>query len=117
MVWREQFGDMNSVIVSDAARFDEIAVSEVLEHIEHPGQALSALRETLAPGGLIFINVPLNSPAPDHIYLLRSEAEARALITSAGLEIVELQLEPMTGLTLVDAIRQRATVSCLVIAR
>ena len=92
MVWREQFGDMNSVIVSDAARFDEIAVSEVLEHIEHPGQALSALRETLAPGGLIFINVPLNSPAPDHIYLLRSEAEARALITSAGLEIVELQL-------------------------
>jgi len=38
-------------------------------------------------------------------------------ISRISREIVELQLEPMTGLALADAIRQRATVSCLVIAR
>lgn len=101
----------------DGAGFDGIAISEVLEHIEYPREALASLRGALAPGGHIFINVPLNSPAADHIYLLRDAGEVRALVESAGLEIVDLELAAVTGLTVAEAERQKATISCLIIAR
>ncbi|KRB41981.1 bifunctional 2-polyprenyl-6-hydroxyphenol methylase/3-demethylubiquinol 3-O-methyltransferase UbiG [Phenylobacterium sp. Root700] len=101
----------------DGELFDGIAVSEVLEHLEQPREALVSLRRRLAPEGLIFINVPLNSPAPDHIYLLRTAQDARALVEAAGLEVVDLQLAPMTGYSVAEAERQKATVSCLIIAK
>ena len=102
---------------TDSARFDGIVISEVLEHIESPREALASLRQALAPEGRIFINVPINSPAADHIYLLRNADEARALVASAGLDIIDMELAPVTGLTLKEAERQRATISCLIIAR
>ncbi|MBP6878990.1 MAG: class I SAM-dependent methyltransferase [Phenylobacterium sp.] len=101
----------------DGALFDGIALCEVLEHLEHPKDALASLREFLAPDGLLYINVPLNSPAPDHIFLLRDEAEVRALMQSAGLEVIELKLVPMTGYDLPTAQRQGLTVTCFVLAR
>ena len=101
----------------DGALFDGIALCEVLEHLEHPKEALASLGEFLAPDGLLYINVPLNSPAPDHIFLLRNEAEVRALLQSAGLEIVDLKLVPMTGYDLAAAQRQSLTVTCFVLAR
>ena len=102
---------------TDGELFDGIAVSEVLEHLEQPREALVSLRRRLKPDGLIFINVPLNSPAPDHIYLLRTGQDARALVEAAGLDVVDLQLAPMTGYSVVEAERQKATVSCLIIAK
>jgi 2-polyprenyl-3-methyl-5-hydroxy-6-metoxy-1,4-benzoquinol methylase len=108
------------VMAADAGQggaFDAIVVSEVLEHIERPREALQALRPRLSSGGALFVNVPVNSPAPDHIYLLRDAAEARALVESAGFEVLDLRLAPMTGLTVAQAERQKATISCLMIAR
>lgn len=101
----------------DGAQFDGIALCEVLEHLERPREALASLREFLAPEGLLYINVPLNSPAPDHIFLLRDEAEARALVRSAGLEVVDLKLVPMTGYDLAAAQAQNATVTCFMLVR
>lgn len=103
--------------VEDGALFDGIAICEVLEHLERPTDALASLRRFLRPDGVLFINVPINSPAPDHIYLLRDEAEVRALVRTAGLDILELQLTPMTGYSLAEAQRQKATVNCFVLAR
>lgn len=97
--------------------FDGIALCEVLEHLEKPQAALESLREFLSPDGVLYINVPLNSPAPDHIFLLRNEAEVRSLVTSAGLEVVDLKLVPMTGYDLATAQAQNATVTCFVLAR
>jgi 2-polyprenyl-3-methyl-5-hydroxy-6-metoxy-1,4-benzoquinol methylase len=109
--------DVMAADVGNGGGFDAIVISEVLEHIERPREALRALRPQLTPGGTMFINVPVNSPAPDHIYLLREAAEARALVESAGLQILDLQLAPMTGLSVAEAERQKATISCLMIAR
>src|SRR3712207_7808068 len=53
-------------------------ISEVLEHLEQPGQALAFLRDCMTADGRIFINVPLNSPSPDHIYLLSSPEDVRS---------------------------------------
>ncbi|MBI1198288.1 MAG: methyltransferase domain-containing protein [Phenylobacterium sp.] len=99
------------------AGFDAIVISEVLEHLERPREALAGLRAHLAPGGRMFVNVPVNSPAPDHIYLLPSVAEARALVESAGLEVVSLRAEPLTGYSLERAEREVATITCLMVAR
>lgn len=98
-------------------RFDAIVISEVLEHMEDPHAALSALRSMLAPGGELLVNVPVNSPAPDHIYLLRSPAEAQSMIESTGFEVLDHTPYPMTGYSLDEAAAQRATVSCMLIAR
>ncbi|MBW0150861.1 MAG: class I SAM-dependent methyltransferase [Phenylobacterium sp.] len=101
----------------NAPSFDAIAISEVLEHIEQPLAALKSLRQRLSPGGAFFINVPINSPAPDHIYLLRDVAEARGLVEEAGLNVLDLKLIPMTGLSLFEAEKQKATISCVFVAQ
>lgn len=101
----------------DGALFDGIAICEVLEHLEQPVGALSSLRRFLAPDGVLFINVPINSPAPDHIYLLRNEAAVRDMVGAAGLEVLDLRMVPMTGYSLAEAERQNATINCFVLAR
>jgi precorrin-6B methylase 2 len=109
---------LHDVLAEDAAdddggAFDAIVISEVLEHLENPERALARLARSLRPGGRLFVNVPINSPAPDHIYLLRSADEARRLMESSGLAVVRAAEMPMTGYTLAQAAKARATVSCL----
>jgi 2-polyprenyl-3-methyl-5-hydroxy-6-metoxy-1,4-benzoquinol methylase len=101
--------------VADDQRFDSIVISEVCEHLEDPKAALRQLRARLAPRGRIFVNVPVNSPAPDHIYLLRTPEEAADLVRDAGLEIESVTLFPMTGLTEKQARKLRGTISCVVV--
>jgi 2-polyprenyl-3-methyl-5-hydroxy-6-metoxy-1,4-benzoquinol methylase len=97
--------------------FDGAIISEVLEHLERPDLALASLRAALKPGGRIFINAPVNSPAPDHIYLWRSTDEFRQFVIDQGLEIEEFEEFPVTGATLDKAKRHKLSISCVVIAR
>lgn len=101
---------------SQTERFDSIAISEVLEHLENPLLALKTLRAALAPGGQIFINVPVNSPAPDHIYLWETPEDVIRDVESCGLEIRSASFEPMTGFDLPSARRSRTTISVVIIA-
>lgn len=96
--------------------FDSIVASEVLEHLEHPAEALAALRRLLVPGGRLFVNMPVNSPAPDHIHLLRRPEEVADLVADSGYRILETAFFPATGYTEERARRQEATISCAVIA-
>lgn len=107
--------DLQSAHVPTAA-FDAAVISEVLEHLEDPGGALAALRRALTSTGRLFVNVPLNSPAPDHIFLLRSPDEATALVEAAGFTIESLDLLPLTGVTLERALRKGMSVSCVIVA-
>jgi ubiquinone/menaquinone biosynthesis C-methylase UbiE len=100
----------------EADRFDSIVVSEVLEHIERPDIALQMLMRALRPGGRIFINIPVNSPAPDHIYLWRRPAEITDLVRSAAFQIEQQRHFPATGKTLEEAIKRGLDISCVVIA-
>ena len=108
---------MEAVEPADDERFDSIVISEVLEHLEDPHRGLAGTVQWLAPGGLIFINVPANSPAPDHIYLLTGPDHLEEIVTGAGLEIVARAAFPMSGTSLDRAMRQQLSVSCTVIAR
>ena len=97
------------------SQFDSVVISEVLEHMESPHDALKSLYACLAPGGRIFVNVPINSPAPDHIYLLQNAEEALGLVKDAGFMIYDFRLFPMTGYSLEQCCKHKLTISCAVI--
>ncbi|MBF0340844.1 MAG: class I SAM-dependent methyltransferase [Magnetococcales bacterium] len=97
-------------------RFDSIVISEVLEHLETPGQALALLARRLTPEGRMFIHVPVNGPSPDHIYLLRSPEEVTELVTSAGLRPLLAWIIPGTGYDEARARKEALMLSCVVIA-
>jgi len=98
--------------------YDLVVVSEVLEHLEDPAAALGHLRPLVAPErGLLFVNVPINSPSPDHLYLLESPEAARALVTEAGFEIRAEGFFATQGTALERALRNRVSVSACLLAR
>lgn len=97
-------------------RYDSIVLSEVLEHLETPREALEIIRSLLKPDGRLLVNVPINSPASDHLFLLRSPEEAVEFIENCGYRIEQTQFEPQTGMTLERARRMQATITTLVIA-
>lgn len=101
---------------AEDAQFDAIVLGEVLEHVEDPKAALQALARWLRPGGRIWINVPANSPAPDHIYLFRSVGDASTLVLDAGLELVHSHAFPMSGVTLEKAVKRQLAISCVLTA-
>lgn len=97
--------------------YDVIVISEVLEHLENPKIVLENIKKCLSTDGKILINVPLNSPAPDHIFYLGSLEDVRSLVESAGLEILKIEAFPLTGYSLEEAMAQSLTVSCSLIAQ
>lgn len=99
------------------SEFDAAVISEVLEHLERPADALKSLHLALKPHGRIFINVPVNSPAPDHIYLWRSPEELHAWIADQGFDIQETYEFPQTGCSLERATKLNLSINCVVIAR
>ena len=60
---------------------------------------------------------PVNSPAPDHIYLWRNPEDIRTMVQSCGYEIEDFIEIPPTGKTLEQAYKQAIDISCITIAR
>jgi 2-polyprenyl-3-methyl-5-hydroxy-6-metoxy-1,4-benzoquinol methylase len=96
--------------------FESITCSEVLEHTEHPHKALDNIFRALRSGGRVFLNIPVNSPAPDHIYLWRKAAEVQSMVENQAFLIEEFITLPPTGRTLEDALKYDFDVSCIIIA-
>ncbi len=97
--------------------FDSVVFSEVLEHMEDPRAALDVLRTVLAPGGRLFLNMPINSPAPDHLFNLDSPEDLVRFVEDAGFIIENQGLFPATNQTLDMARRKKMTISCAFVAR
>ena len=95
--------------------YQSVVVSEVLEHLEDPERALQAVRRVLDPAGRAFINIPCNSPAPDHLYLFTSPDHFFGMLTASGFRIVEQLVTPSTGWSLERALRQKLALSCVAI--
>jgi hypothetical protein len=85
--------------------------------LEQPRAALEIIRELLTETGTVWINVPANGPAPDHLFLLRTPREAEDIVRAAGLTIVRNALFPVAGASLDRAIRQELPISCVLVAK
>ena len=112
-----QVNDLFALDASKAGVWDSVVLSEVLEHLDRPAEALEALYRVLAPGGRLFVNMPINSPAPDHLFLLDTPEEVVDFVKAAGFEIETHQFEPTTNYTLEQARTLKMTIQCLIIAR
>lgn len=97
--------------------YSSIVISEVLEHLEDPLAALKILYDLTEPGGYLWVHVPANSPAPDHLYLINTPEEADELVTQAGYEIKLSTPFPMSGATLERARKQKLAISCTIIGQ
>jgi 2-polyprenyl-3-methyl-5-hydroxy-6-metoxy-1,4-benzoquinol methylase len=102
---------------STTVRFDAVVASELLEHLENPVAALLRLQEITRPGGLLFLNIPVNSPAPDHIFMWTTPEEFLEFVTSTGLKILDSHVFPLTGKTEAQARVSKMTMSCVVICQ
>jgi len=99
------------------ARFDSIVFSEVLEHMETPELAMQALRAILKKDGRLFVHIPINSPAPDHLFNVETPSLMAEFVQDQGFKIETRFFSPMTNCSLGKAIERRYTVSCGFICR
>lgn len=95
-----------------SGQFDSIVFSEVLEHMEHPRQALETIRPLLSDHGRLFLNMPINSPAPDHLFNVETPEDLDRFVEGAGYTVIERAYFPVTNHTLDTARRKKLTISC-----
>jgi len=107
--------DMHKV-EPDAEKFDLIILSHLLEHLEDPVDALQKLRNAVAKGGYLFVNVPLNAPMPDHLQLFRDPADVIKLLENSGFRTLEIASHTTQALPLPKALKRKIAVTCSVIA-
>jgi 2-polyprenyl-3-methyl-5-hydroxy-6-metoxy-1,4-benzoquinol methylase len=98
-------------------KFDAVVFSEVLEHLEEPEAAMRAILQFTKPDGCVYINVPINSPAPDHLFLLRSPEEAVDFVESCGFRVIDSAFFPATNYTMEQARKHKLTVSVCLVAK
>lgn len=103
---------MQNLFDNPAGQFDSIVFSEVLEHMERPRQALEVIRPLLSDHGRLFLNMPINSPAPDHLFNLESPEALDQLLKDVGYSVLDHAYFPATNQTLDAARRKRLTISC-----
>jgi 2-polyprenyl-3-methyl-5-hydroxy-6-metoxy-1,4-benzoquinol methylase len=98
-------------------RFSFVVASELVEHLDRPADAVRRLGELAGEAGLVYLNIPVNSPAPDHIALWESPEQLFSFVERNGLRIVERHVFAMTGRTEQEARAGRLTLSCVAICR
>jgi len=107
--------EAHNIVDAPSGKFDSLTFSEVLEHLEQPRDALKTLRSLLNDGGKIFVHAPVNSPAPDHIYLFREPEEIVEMVRDAGFAIDETVNFPGMDASLERARKLKLTISTIVV--
>lgn len=67
-------------------------MSEVLEHIHGPDQALAAAKRCLRPNSPLYVVTPVNSNAVDHITNFQSVEEIERIVVAAGFTVAEKKI-------------------------
>jgi len=79
--------------------YDIIILGEILEHLDNPLRVLKHAVSLLDRNGVIWITIPINAPAIDHVYLFDSPEMIDDLVESAGLNYLIENYEFVDGQT------------------
>lgn len=109
--------ELQDLFSNPSGSFDSLVFSEVLEHMEKPRETLEILRALLSDRGRLFINMPINSPAPDHLFNCESPEALAEFIEGAGLGIVDRAYFAATNKNLDEARRKKLTISCVFVVK
>jgi len=88
--------DAHNTNLEDSS-FDTILSTSVLEHLEHPPEAICEMHRILKPGGHVILTCPLfwHLHEEPHDFFRFTKHGLRFMFTEAGLDIVILQ--PLSG--------------------
>jgi 2-polyprenyl-3-methyl-5-hydroxy-6-metoxy-1,4-benzoquinol methylase len=67
-------------------KYDLIIIGEVLEHLDNPYKMLAHAKNLLSDNGILWLTVPVNAPAIDHVFLFRDAEEVLEMVKAAGLK-------------------------------
>jgi ubiquinone/menaquinone biosynthesis C-methylase UbiE len=99
---RVQFYKMDVMnLPTSECSFDLIILGEVLEHVDDPKKMIDHVKRFLRPQGVLWVTVPTNAPAVDHVYLFDSEKSVLDMLDDSGLRIVDtltLRVDSLTEL-------------------
>jgi len=103
---------------SSPIRYDFISMCEILEHLENPNELLIKAKTLLNPNGRIFITVPINNPAIDHIYLFNSVEEIRSLLHQNSLTIISEKCVPLyNNISISEAEKRKMPIDYFALAK
>ncbi|MCR4591435.1 MAG: class I SAM-dependent methyltransferase [Lachnospiraceae bacterium] len=91
-------------------QYDLIVIAEVLEHLEKPAEMLEKLHSLGRENSYLYVTVPVNAPAIDHIYLFRTIEEVEDIVSKAGFEITDRLYAPGGDMKLERAIKRNNTI-------
>lgn len=69
-------------------KYDIIIMGEILEHMDNPVKLLKHVSTLLANNGVIWLTVPTNAPAIDHVHLFKNAKDVAGMILDADLDII-----------------------------
>ena len=95
---------------TDHKNYDFITMGEVLEHVENPTDLLCCVNRLLVSEGYLFLTVPINSPAIDHIYLFNNAKEIQDLVLKEGFKIIDEKIIPTEDISLEKAKQLKITI-------
>ena len=78
------------------SRFDAIVLSEVLEHLANPAQALRTLQDCMTADGRMFATMAINIAQEDHVFLYPTIESCRDQIVNCGLVVRREWISPQT---------------------
>lgn len=88
----------------EAAAFDTVVCTQVLEHVKEPRQLLGEMFRVLRPGGVMILSVPMTWPDHEEPYdfYRYTRYGVEYLVKGVGFEIVELHQRGNLPITLVQ---------------
>ena len=91
--------------------FDGVCIAEVLEHTEEPEKILQKIYDLTAAGGNVYVSVPINGPAIDHIYLFSSVEEFLELVKRVGFVVKDYKYATeVDNISYEEALKRRCTI-------
>ena len=89
---------------------------EILQCLDNLDLALQNVKKLLSKNGIIFINFPINSPAPDNVCLISDIEQLKERLINNGFLIKSFDCFTNGGISIEKAINNNFTISCIVSA-